>query len=92
MHHRDRPVGRIRDRVGEPLQQKAGAEPVITVTVGCEDGRQVLAGALDPVADAAHLLVSHRRVYEDGVALAVDQRGGDREETIGLPSGRVCSR
>ena len=52
MHHRDRAVGRVRDRVGKPLQQKVGAEPVIAVSMGGVDGGQVLAGALDPVADA----------------------------------------
>ena len=78
MHHRDRAVGRIRDRIGKPLQQKVGAEPVIAVSMGCEDGGQVLAGAFDPVADALHLLVGQRRVDQDGVALAVDQRGGNR--------------
>ncbi len=78
MHHRDRAVGRVRDRVGKPLQQKVGAEPVVAVSMGRVDGDQVLAGALDPVADAAYLLVGHRRVDQDGVVLAVDQRGGDR--------------
>ena len=77
MHHRDRAVGRIRDRVGKPLQQKVGAEPVVAVPVGGVHGDQVFAGGLDPVADAAHLLVSQGRVDQYRVALAVDERGGD---------------
>ena len=77
-HHRDRAVGRIRDCIGKPLQQKVGAEPVVAVSMGCVDGGQVLGRAFDPVADAAHLLVGEGRVNQDGVALAVDQRGGDR--------------
>src|ERR1700752_1537897 len=65
MHHRDRAVSRVRDRVGKPLQQKVGPEPVVAVAMGCKNSGQVLAGAFDPVANTLHLLVGHRRVNED---------------------------
>ena len=74
------------------MQQKVGAEPVIAVAVGGVDGGQVLAGALDPVADAVHLLVGERRVDQHGVAFAVDQRGGDRRGDDRAAVGQRAAR
>ena len=96
MHHRDRAVGRIGDRRGKPLQQQVGAEPVISVTMGGVDGRQMLAGLFDPVSGALHLFVSERRVDQYRVALAVDQRRGDRRgddrAAVGQPLVTLASQ
>ena len=78
VHLRDGAFGGVRDNSGETLQQQVGAEPVIAVPVGGVDVGQLLAGVFDPVADALHLIAGERRVDQYGVAVAEDQRGGDR--------------
>jgi hypothetical protein len=93
VHHRDRPVGGIRNGTREAPHQQVGAEPVIAVPVGGVDVGQSLAEAFDPVADARHLLAGERHVDQHGVVVAEEQRGGQRRghdrTAVGQPLGPV---
>jgi hypothetical protein len=80
--HRERPCRR------KTLQQMANAEEVVAVAVSDVDGRQVLAGRGDPVAQGLCLVGGHKRIDENGVALAADQRCGDWRPQASLGSGR----
>jgi len=53
---------------------------VIAVTMCDVDGRQILVLGRDPICQGGGLLDGHKRIHEDGVTRAVDERGRHRLE------------
>ncbi|HEU0288801.1 MAG TPA: hypothetical protein VFR22_17250 [Nocardioidaceae bacterium] len=83
-------VGGIQLRVGEVGEHRSGAEEVIGVTVGQQDGLELLARVLYPVGKPLAFGGGHECVDQDGLAFSRDQgrRGrGPGGRCLVVPAG-----
>ena len=59
--------------IGKSLEKRADSKPMVAMTMGDVDGRQVPASCCDPIGQSVGLRDGHERIDQDGVPYAVDK-------------------